>query len=221
MRVAAEDRGGRGKAVARHVVHEPRRMHHPDRMIGGIERPHGGGEVRLAGHRVVDAHQRELRAADRHPRARVVEQLHSRRAVRPLRPAAIDAAVVLPVAQRGEGGLRAASRARPVAQHGQVPTVVADVADQEDDVGTLALEQRERGPRRAREGPVQVHVRDAGHAPAGEAGIEPRDEQILPGQLDRRRLTPEAVAQRGGGEGTAGGGEKAAASEQRRVIHVT
>ena len=51
--------------------------------------------------------------------------------------------------------------------------------------------------------------------------MEPRDEQILPGQLDRRRLTPEAVAQRGGGEGTAGGGEKAAASEQRRVIHVT
>ena len=126
---------------------------------------------------------------------------------------------MLPVAQRREGRFAAARPARPVAQHGQVATVVADVADQEDDIGALALEQRQRGARRAREGAVQVHVGHAREAQAGEARVEPRDQEIVPGELDRDGLADEPVAQSGGGEHTTCSVQKASAREY--VSHVT
>src|SRR5436190_13412970 len=52
-------------------------------------------------------------------------QLHARRAVRPLRPAAIDAAVVLPVTQRGEAGLRTARRDRKSTRLNSSHTVIS------------------------------------------------------------------------------------------------
>src|SRR5207245_4969396 len=142
------------------------------------------------------------------------EQLDASLTVRPLSPAAIDSPVMLPLAHRGARGLGAPRRACPVAQHGQVAPAVADITDQQHDVGALALEQREGGARRARKCAVQMHVRDAGETQAGETRVEPRDREIVPGELDRRRLAHETVAQRGGGESTSRGPEKTPARER-------
>src|SRR5207244_10808894 len=128
----------------------------------------------------------------------------------------VDPRVVLPVAERGEGGPGAAGVARPRGERGEVGAPVANVADQDDDVGggALAREPLERGRRRPGYPVVQVDIRDTGDPQVLEVGPEAGHHEVVAGDLDGGRLGGEAVPEGGGAEQTGGAEQELAAGER-------
>ncbi len=213
MGVPGDDRGRARRGAGRHGVHVPRTVDQPYARLGTADARERRPEVGLAPHRVVDAHEHQAGAAPRHARHRVVQQIHPGVSVGPLGRGAVDARVVLPIAERRDRRSRAARLARPGDEGGEVAPLIADVPDQGDHVGSLAR-QRRQGRAGGRGHPaVQVHVGDAGEAQPGERGREAGHRQVVVCDFEGGGLDEESVAQSGRRHRARGGGEEGAAGK--------
>src|SRR4029077_4759540 len=123
---------------------------------------------------------------------------------------------VLPIAQGGDGGDATASAAGEGDQALEIGAPIADVADQRHHVRALAREVREGRPGGTADSAQQMDVGDAGDAEALEVGRQAGHGDVVPGDLDGRRLDEEPVAERGKSEGAGGEADELAAGEGNR-----
>ena len=117
---------------------------------------------------------------------------------------------MLPVAQRGDGGDRAACLVRERRQVLEIVVVVTDVPDQRHQMRSLAREPLDGGAGGAVDPVVQVDVGDAGDGEAVQLGRQAGNGHVVPRDLDGGWLDEKAIAQSGGAERAGAQREKSA-----------